>query len=144
MIKLKNIMLEIYKGSLPHFLYHGTFYPLVQSIQIRGLVPGGTVGQNFSSYGKDGVFLTNKKDLAKDFVLDSNNRKFVDMWKGDLAILTIDIEKIDNKKLFEIDPNFGIIKKPLTAREPRQYPTISFKYKGVIPPSAIVNVERLI
>lgn len=143
MIKLKNIILEIYKGSIPKYLYHGTFYPLVQSIQVRGLVPGGTVLQNFPHYGKGGVFLTNKKDLAKDFVLDSTNRKFLDMWKGDLAILTIDISKIDNKKLFEIDPNFGIIKKPLTSREPRKYPTISFKYKGTIPPSAIVNVERL-
>jgi hypothetical protein len=143
MIKLKDIMLEIYKGSLPRFLYHGTFYPLVQSIQIRGLVPGGTVIQNYPNYGRGGVFLTNKKELAKDFVLDSTNRKILDLWKNDIAILTIDIEKIDNKKLFEIDPNFGVISKKLTWREPKQYPTISFKYKGVIPPSAIVKVERL-
>lgn len=140
MIKLKDILKEIYTGSLPRYLYHGTFYPLVKSIQMKGLIPGGNGIQSYPFIsGNEWVYLTNSKRLALDMVADAEGKEIPSEWFFDVALLTIDIKKINDKKLFEQDPYLEKVRQ--STGEP--YKTRSFRYKGIIPINAIINIERI-
>ncbi len=64
MIKLKDIINEIYRDKLPRFLYHATWTGNLPSIKKHGLVPGG-VNKNFmNEKGIDvAVYISNSKYL---------------------------------------------------------------------------------
>jgi len=125
----KNLK-EIYKGGIPRYLYHATFWELTPSIFEKGIVSGGTQYINF--IGNDpGVYLTPDKNLAVSFVETSENEEIPKEWFDEIVILTIDLRKLDNKKLFEKDPHWNVGKKV----------SKSFLYKGVIPPSAVIKME---
>lgn len=136
MVGGKYPLKEVYKGGIPRYLYHATFYNLLYPISQNGLKPG---GGKFRAYpwAERGVYLTPSKDLAISFAetAEGDNEGTYDDFEeefGKIVVLTIDLYKIDNKKLFEKDPQWNISGWKNAK---------SFVYKRTIPPAAIVNVE---
>lgn len=114
---------------IPETLYHATFEPLVNNIIKRGLIPGGTTFQSFNFSEKGYVFLASNEKLAEEVVssaFENMMRKHPQEWNHDkINILTIDTRKL-NKQNFSMD-------------EAMFFNDTSYKYKGIIPPSAIVD-----
>ena len=134
MIKLKNILNEIYEGGIPRFLYHATVRKLTPSIFKKGLLPNGIEYHMYKfSMEEPGVYMSSDKQFAISMVetADEDSSNIPEEWFEDIVVLFIDIHKLDNKKLFEKDPRFRGIEK-----DPK-----SFLYRGIIPPSAIMRME---
>lgn len=131
MIKLKSLINETYKGGIPRLLYHATFYELVSDILDDGILPGGKDIQNYEG-NESGVYLTPDKELAISMVETTENENIPEEWLDEIVVLTIDLHKIDNKKLFEKDPHWNPSGKDAVK---------SFLYREIIHPSAILKIE---
>lgn len=142
MIKLKDIIMEIYAGGIPRYLYHATFRNHIQSIKKHGLVVGGKGKVNYDwgfDEDKYGVFLSNDENLATSFVENSENKDIPEEWFDDIVVLTIDTFKLD-KRIFIKDPHMTYSS---SSKTDKGYLPKSFIYKGNIPINDIKNINLL-
>ena len=132
-IKLKDILNEIYKGGIPRFLYHATVWELTPSIFKKGLLPNG-IEHHMYENNDWGVYMSSDKHFSIGMVqsADEYSSNIPEEWFDDIVVLFIDTHKLNDKKLFEKDPHINSERK----KEPK-----SFLYKGIIPPSAIMRME---
>lgn len=87
--------------TLPNFLYHATYRPLLQSIKKHGL--GGDKAQSYWEDSKPGVvYLAIDPNIAESYA--EANDIVDDEWLEKIIILKISTEKLDKSKLF-LDKN---------------------------------------
>src|ERR1035437_1623118 len=133
MIKLRDILNEIYNGGIPRFLYHATVYELTPSIFEKGLLPNG-IEHHMYENNEWGVYMSPSKEFSIDMVRSADERSsnIPEEWFDDIVVLLIDTHKLNDKKLFKKDPHVD----PKRKEDPQ-----SFLYKGIISPSAIMRME---
>src|ERR1035441_3279768 len=133
MIKLKDILNEIYNGGIPRFLYHSTVWPLTPSIIKKGLLPGG-IEYHMYENNELGVYMSPSREFAIDMVrsADARTSNIPEEWFNDIVVLLIDTHKLNDKKFFEKDPHVD----PKRKEDPQ-----SFLYTWILPHSAIMRME---
>ena len=94
---------EAYKGGIPRYLYHATYWEVTPQIFKKGLNPDAAEYVNYEGNEK-GVYMTPDKLLAVSMVETSENENIPEEWLDDIIVLVIDLHKLDDKRLFEKDP----------------------------------------
>jgi hypothetical protein len=123
MIKLSQILKQ---SSIPKYLYHATYKPLLNKIKVMGLdTRKSKTAWEDSVRGY--VYLANDVDVAASYA--ESSEEVPEDWLEQIIILTIDTEKLDLDKLFD-DSNV------------RNESSDTFEYRGVISPDAIVKVQK--
>lgn len=139
MIKLRSLIPEeFFPDDVPKILYHGTFNQLAISIERNGIVPGGNDIQNFTGIEK-GVYLGSTPEYAGSMVEASENEDIPEDWFGEIVIIAIDTSKLDLSKL-DVDPNVAPQEDEYDDDVPADNTIYSYIYRGLIPPSAILNI----
>ena len=119
MIKLLELLLENKE------LYHATYRPLLKKIKEKGLDTRDSK-RAWEDSVPGYVYLAKDKDVAGSYAESSD---FVpESWIDEIVILTVDVTKIDQDKLFS-DENV------------RNESTDTLEYRGIIPWEAIIRVE---
>ncbi len=128
MIKLK----ELLHKKIPRVLYHATFNALIPSIQKHGLLPNGVEKKyiNFDNI-ESGVYMDENPNGAGSFVEVSENPDIPEDWFDEIVVISIDTSKL-NSNYFDVDPN-------VIAHEGED--TRPFIYKGIVPPSAFIDIK---
>ena len=121
-------LIEILKSidSTPRYLYHATYKPLLKSIKEFGLDT--TKSKKAWEDSIPGyVYLALDSEVAASYAETSD--MVPDSYLDNIVILTIDTDRIDKSKLF-MDQNV------------LDNEGDTLEYRGTIPWSAIVNVEK--
>lgn len=108
------------------YLYHATYKPLLRKIKTIGLDTRESKrawDDSIPGY----VYLAKDPDVAVSYA--ESSEAVPDSYLDQIIILTIDVNKLDNNKLF-IDQNV----------QDNEGDTI--EYRGVIPPEAIIQIEE--
>ena len=114
--------------SVPKYLYHATYKPLLNTIEKEGL--GGTSAKRNWDFSEEGViYLAIDDEVALSFAETADNVK--DDWLDEIIILKIDTTKLDKTRFF-IDRN-------LLDDYDLDDDFISFEYHGVIPFESVVD-----
>ena len=115
------------ESVLPHFLYHATYKKYYSSIMKKGLLPNNTI-YNWGECDY-GVFLSDDPHIAASFAEEPETPQSSE--DEPILILKINVNMLDKDK-FAVYPHIimGDIK------------PYSFVYEGIIPFSAVNNIER--
>lgn len=122
MIKLKDLLLE----DVQQYLYHATYKPLLKKIKEKGLDTRDSK-KAWDDSVPGYVYLAKDLDVAASYAESSDI--VPDEWLDQIIVLTIDSSKLDQDKIFD-DENV------------RNETTDTVEYRGVIPWSAVVKVEK--
>jgi hypothetical protein len=109
-------------GTLPNFLYHATYRPLLRKIKKMGLDNRNT-RRNWEDSIDGIVYLALTPDIAESYA--ESSEVVPDDWLDEIVILKIDVSKLDANKIFK-------------DRNVRNTDNTTFEYSGVIPPTAII------
>jgi hypothetical protein len=122
MIKLINIL----KESTQQYYYHATYRSLLKKIKEKGLDTRDSK-KAWDDSVPGYVYLAKDSDVAASYAESSET--VPDEWLDQIIILTIDASKLDQDKIFD-DTNV------------RNETTDTVEYRGVIPWSAVIKVEK--
>lgn len=122
MIKLKDLLLK----DVQQYLYHATYKPLLKKIKEKGLDTRDSK-KAWDDSVPGYVYLAKDLDVAASYAESSDI--VPDEWLDQIIVLTIDSSKLDQDKIFD-DENV------------RNETTDTVEYRGVIPWSAVVKVEK--
>jgi len=129
MIKLKSLLLpEALTEDLPEYLYHATFNALIPEIQAEGLIPGGRDFRNYEDIDW-GVYLSNDFDFAGSMTENTENENVPEKWLEEVVVIMLSTKNLDKSK-FDSDPNVTLW----------EGDTRAYIYRGIIPPSAIIEI----
>jgi hypothetical protein len=142
-IQAENLWIEFNKSliketitNVPHTLYHATYNALTPSIYKHGIIPKGITHRNYPE-AEYGVYLGSNKHFAASFAESTDDENIPEGWSSEIVILTIDTNKL-NKTLIEKDPQYHLVLTPDDKKD--DFPRL-YIYKGIIPPSAITDIE---
>ena len=121
MIKTFDQFISESSVSIPRFLYHATYKPLLKKIKIEGLDTTKSK-KNWEDSIPGYVYLAIDADVPESYAETSENVH--ESWLDKIIILEIDTLKLDTSKLF-LDQNV------------LDSDGSTFEYRGVIPPDAI-------
>ncbi len=114
---------RVVAGTVPQFLYHGTFEHHLPSIIANGL--GGTIGRRNFDVSGTGVYLSDDPEAADNWVSDNEFGT-----QGSVIVLTVDTARLDKSKL-RADGNDADGERGGT----------SYVYRGVIPASFLNTLD---
>ena len=122
MIKLTDIL----KENTQQYYYHATYRPILKKIKVMGLDTRDSKKaweDSVAGY----VYLAKDPDVAASYAESSES--VPDEWLDQIIVLTIDASKLEQDKIFD-DANV------------RNETTDTVEYRGIIPFSAIVKIEK--
>lgn len=136
---LKNLICEeFFPDDVPRILYHATFDVLVKRIEKEGIIPGGKRFKNFTGIEK-GVYLGTTPEYAGSMVEASENENIPEKWLDEIVIIAIDVSKL-NLSLLDRDPNVAPQEDEYDDEIPADEVIYSYIYRGIVPPSAIIDI----
>tara|TARA_R110000868_G_scaffold401117_1_gene676425 strand:+ start:1622 stop:1996 length:375 start_codon:yes stop_codon:yes gene_type:complete len=120
-------LLDILKEATDQqYLYHATYKPLLKKIKEKGLDTRDSK-KAWEDSVPGYVYLAKDFDVAASYAETSET--VPESWIDQIIVLTIDQSKLDQSKLFD-DANV------------RNETTDTVEYRGVIPWSAVVKVDK--
>lgn len=141
MIRLKNLIREeFFRDDVPPLLYHATYKALLKNIKKHGIVPGGRRFRNFPECER-GVYLGITPEYAGSMVEATENDNIPEEWLDDIIIFTVNTKTLNLSKL-DRDPNVLPQEDEYNNETPPDETVYSYIYKGIIPFSSIIDINK--